>query len=441
MSTIPVQPPLPPEGVYSASEMAFVNDQPPELFPENQDSNFGLKRKLWTDRGQEAIAQINTIWNELFVKTSSLYLDEWERQLGLPMSPPGITLGNRRARVLARVMRGPFTKTRLWFILDTFLEPALGGDAIQLVPQGVAFDPGGLPLYSGVAVIESVYRIYENPSTFTYEVWLRSEVTPDAQLEYELRRITPAGYTLIFRNDTTNILDMQKTVISDGPVAYIRMGTTLSDLSGFAATVTNNGTTVLAAPGLLVTPVDNNDGARIFNGSSQWISLAYVANQEYNLAQAYSFQLRINALPSAGNFGTIISKGANQPYVRIDSQGALRFGKSNVGDIAHTKDALVPGTNYSVVVQYDDHEPEIFIDKHDVAVKDQPLTFYDNTATQNAPWQIGRGYGADQYFNGVLDEFAIFNKKMTMDDIIKHANVPDNDYHRLSRTTSIEDLT
>ena len=42
-----------------------------------------------------------------------------------------------------------------------------------------------------------------------------------------------------------------------------------------------------------------------------------------------------------------------------------------------------------------------------------PKYFYDNTAGQNVPWQIGRGYGADQYFNGVLDEFAIFNKMLT----------------------------
>lgn len=433
MSIIPVQPTLPPEGKLTDAEAGYINDQPPELFPENQDSNFGLKRRLWTDRAQEGIDQINTIYNELFVKTSILFLDEWERQLGLPMNPPGITLGNRRARVIARVMRGPFTRNRVMFVLDTFLEPAIGGDSIQLVPQGTAIPVGGLPLYSGVADIESVYRIYENPSTYTYEIWVRSEVTPDIQLQYELQRITPAGYTLIFRNDLVDILNMQKTVVSDGPVAYVRMGTTLSDISGFGAAVTNHGTTVQAAPGLLVAPVDGSDGARIFNGSSQWIDIAWVANQEFNFAQAYSFQMKLNALPSAGNFGTIISKGAGQPYIRVDSQGALRFGMSNAGDIAHSRSPLVTGRNYSIVVNYDDFQPKIYIDKQDVTVLDTPQrTFYDSTPTQNVPWQIGRGYGADQYFNGVLDEVAIFNKMMTMDDIIKHANVPDNNYNRTS---------
>jgi hypothetical protein len=432
MTIIPNQPALPEEGNYTDAERGYVNDQPPDLFPENQDSNFGLKRKLWTDRAQEGIEQINTIWNELFVKTSSLFLDEWERQMGLPMAPPGITIGNRRARVLARVMRGPFTRNRVMFVIDTFLEPAIGGDAIQLVPQGVEIPPIGLPLYSGVADIESIYRIYENPATYTYEVWVRSEVTPDVQLDYELRRITPAGYTLIYRNDLVDILDMRRTVISDGPVAYLRMGTSLADISAFAAGVTNNGTTVMAAPGLLVPQSADGDGARIFNGT-QWVEVAYVPNQEYNLAQAYSFQMQINALPAAGNFGTIISKAAGQPYIRIDDQGALRFGKSNSGDIAHTRAGLQPGVKYSVVVQYDDFEPQIFIDKKsDVTVVDAARFFYDNTAGQNAPWQIGRGYGGDQYFNGVLDEFAIFNKKMTMDDIIKHANVPDNNYARSS---------
>ena len=430
MSITPNQPTLPPEGTMTAAEEAFVNDQPPELFPENQDSNFGLLRKLWSDQAQIGIDQIETIWNELFVKTSSLFLDEWERQMGLPMSPPGITEGNRRARVIARVMRGPFTRHRLRFIIETFLEPALGGDAIQLVPQGVEIPPIGLPLYSGLAELDSVYRIYEIPQTFTYEVWLKSAITADAQLAYELQRITPAGYTLIYRNDLADILLMQKTVIGDAPTTYLRMGTTLADISAFAATVTNNGTTVLAAPGLLTAPVDGGDGARIFNGTSQWISVASVANQEYNFAQGYSFQLRINALPGAGNFGTIISKGAGQPYIRIDDQGALRFGKSNAGDIAHTRMALVPGVKYSVVVNYDDHEPKIFIDKEDVTVEDLPLTFYDNTAGQGDAWQIGRGYGANQYFNGVLDEFAIFNRIVVREDVIKHANIPDNDYHR-----------
>ena len=358
MTIIPHQPILPPEANYNTAELGFINDQPDGLFPENQDSNFGLKRKLWANQAQIGIEQIETIWNELFVKTSSLFLDEWERQLGLPMSPPGITMGNRRARVLARVMRGPFTMHRLWFVIETYLEPAIGGDAIQLVPQGVAIPPIGLPLYSGVADIESVYRIYENPKTYTYEVWIRSEVTPDIQLDYELRRITPAGYTLIYRNDKVDILDMEKTIISDGPVVYLRMGTTLADISGFAAAVTNNGTTVMAAPGLLVRTVSRQRRRENFQRYVQ-LDLGGVRAESGIQCRAGLLVPVADQCAAVGRkFRHHLSKAAEQPYIRIDDQGALRFGKSNVGDIAHTRTGLQTGVKYSVVVNYNDYEAE-----------------------------------------------------------------------------------
>ncbi len=81
------QPILPIEGSFTDAESNFVDESPPGLFPENQDSNWGYRRKIYSDVIQTLYEQLKLIYAERFPQTSQEFLDEWEITVGLPPNP------------------------------------------------------------------------------------------------------------------------------------------------------------------------------------------------------------------------------------------------------------------------------------------------------------------------------------------------------------------
>jgi hypothetical protein len=155
------QPTLPAEVPFTDAEIAFMDESPPGLFPENQNSNFGyVIRKIFSDRVQELINQLNTIYNEKFVLTSVTYLDEWEETVGLPVNTGLFTQSQRRNLILNRLRKGPFTRASRRAIVESFIT-ATFGDAPGFDPAGIAIDSSGIPLYSGVFSLAGTYVIRE----------------------------------------------------------------------------------------------------------------------------------------------------------------------------------------------------------------------------------------------------------------------------------------
>lgn len=187
------QPTLPVEVPFSDAELSFLDESPPGLFPDNQDSNFGFAiRKLFCDLVQELINQQNVIFSEHFVATSTLYLDEWERQVGLPANPPSVSVQQRKNRITQKLRVGPFTRTRRDQIVQAFVQATLG-DAVSLTPQGVDLS-AGVPLFSGLTSIAGAYTITENISGYSFTINLAPGVSVDqAALSRELNRVVPAG--------------------------------------------------------------------------------------------------------------------------------------------------------------------------------------------------------------------------------------------------------
>lgn len=188
------QPTLPPEQPFTDAELAFLDESPPGLFPENQDSNFGfIIRKIFSDHVQDVINQTDTIYNEHFVDTSDQFLPEWELQVGLPQNPPGLTIQQRRNLILNKLRVGPWTRARRDAIVASFVAATLG-DAAQLTPQGLALDASGIPLYSGLTSLTNAYTITENISGFSYTITVAQGITLDTvALTRELNRVQPAG--------------------------------------------------------------------------------------------------------------------------------------------------------------------------------------------------------------------------------------------------------
>jgi hypothetical protein len=164
----PPFPPLPPEAPFTDAEFNFRDDEPRRLFPENQDSNWGLLRRIFTDQLDDIYKKLQLIYYEMFPQSSTEFLDEWERMVGLPRNPANRTTSQRRALILARLQQGPFTHTRRWNIVDEFIR-ATFGQAIRLYPPGVELVPEGVPIYNDTPPGE-YFQIKEIVTTFYYEI-------------------------------------------------------------------------------------------------------------------------------------------------------------------------------------------------------------------------------------------------------------------------------
>jgi len=201
MSVTDFQPTLPVEVQPTEAEFDFMEQSPPGLFPQNQNSNFGfIIRKMWCDRVTEISGEQTTMYNEKFPATSTQFLDMHEQQYGLPMAPTTLTIAQRRQAVLNRIRVGPFTRTRRQQIVESYIT-ATFGTPIQLVPVGVAMASAGVPLYGEGGDVSTLYKIVEDIPNFNYTVRFKNTVTPDeVGLRRELDRITPAGisYTIVY---------------------------------------------------------------------------------------------------------------------------------------------------------------------------------------------------------------------------------------------------
>jgi hypothetical protein len=197
----PNQPVLPPEVPFTDAEHIFADESPPGLFPDNQNSNFGFViRKLFSDLTQDVVDWTNDLYNERFVNTSTIFLDQWEIEVGLPPNPTGISISQQRAAVLSRIRKGPFTRARRNEIIERYVQTTFG-NPIQLIPDGVPIPGTGIPIYGEPGDVTSLYLVVENQTAFSYLIWIANTNTPDLNsLTRELKRITPAGISFTITN-------------------------------------------------------------------------------------------------------------------------------------------------------------------------------------------------------------------------------------------------
>lgn len=153
---------IPLEGAYSDIERNWIDNEPPGLFPEDQNSYWGQVRKVFSDYLQTQADLLTTWWNNLDPRAVGLDdIPEWEYELGIPFAAAGRTLAQRRQFVLSRYQQGAFTRTRRKNIVEAFIV-ATFGDSIIFDAFGVAFTVGGIPFGSGSFSLPGTYTIREN---------------------------------------------------------------------------------------------------------------------------------------------------------------------------------------------------------------------------------------------------------------------------------------
>src|SRR5215510_12946861 len=111
-----VTPSLPPEQLPVGLEEVFISEQPGH-WPKNQNSYLGALRVALLSYVQTASDQLDEMFIELFGQTTDQWIAKHEKDYGIPQDTTGLTLEQRRGRLLLRYRRGAFTRTNREFIV------------------------------------------------------------------------------------------------------------------------------------------------------------------------------------------------------------------------------------------------------------------------------------------------------------------------------------
>jgi len=242
------QPVLPAEIQFTEAELAFIEESPPNFFPDNQDSNFGfIIRKIWCDDIQDISDQQSIIFRENFPQSSTLLLDEWEEEYAVTQNPP-LDIAQRRAIILALLRRGLFTRSMRDGIISSFIV-ATFGTPIEFTEFGIAFPSGGIPFASEAGNVNTLFAVSENFTNFSYAVRIKSTVTPNEYgLKAALDRLTPAGilWTLEYVYEPSIVINWNFETDVSAWVGYTNGATQPTFVRSTNAAFIQNGTGALS---------------------------------------------------------------------------------------------------------------------------------------------------------------------------------------------------
>jgi hypothetical protein len=411
-------PVIPPEGVYTETELRFIETQPPGLWPENQDSNFGQLRKVLTDEIQARRDEIGMIAAERFPDTADRYLSLWEEMLGAAVNPSGKSEAQRRAVISSRLKYGAFTRPQRDKIIQEFLGTTTGGAPAAFGPSGIPILTG-IPLYGSPGAVANLYRVYENTGNFSYVVWIDAANVPDTiSLTRELTRVTPAGIS--FSIDTshtgTGLIDWGRTVLDLSPTGWWKLAADYNDYSGLAQHGTVVGApTAITSPGLVLSA--GADAARDFSGTAQYVTIVDSAPLRASMFSIHAI-VRPDALPSSGARSVIYAiNGGN--FLAIENVGGTtRFGLytfDGTNSLAVVSATLpVVGTTYRVIGAFDGTKSHLFVN----GVEEGTPQTHSVPLSLAGAKAIGGFSGGTSLWNGGLDEIIVLGYPLEAADAL-----------------------
>lgn len=415
-------PTLPVEVPYTDIERDMIENEPPGMFPEDQNSYWGQVRKLFADYLQANALDLFTAWyNNLDPRNVDANdISEWEDRVGVPGDRSAITLAARRGFVQNRLRMGAFSRSLVNDIIETFLNAVLivASGSTTFGSGGILLGSGGATLFSGVTGDpKTMYRVYFDYMNRVYYVRILNTLGEDLSgLTRELQRITPAGWTLNI-SDVANPLVYSRMVLNDAPLQWYALDGNANDSSGYTAFPGTQNGGVTFGQATLVNAAVGGVSAALFDGVNDYVSVPDAA-ASWPFAQMTSVGLTVEswiklaAAPGAGAFGTIWSKGSylfgvdeNRKLVVVPPAGAT----------LRSTTALTIGTVYHVAL----------------VINGSTLTLYVNgiaeaTGTHTpgslaTATNIGRYVtGTNGFLNATLDEVAVYDRILSAATILSH---------------------
>jgi hypothetical protein len=445
MPTTPFQPTitLGSDQPQSDAERNFIDETPPNIFPENSDSNWGFKRKIFCEIVQEAIDQLDTLYQERFIDSSNQFLDEWEAQMLVPVAPAGFDVISRRSIVKNRLKKGSFTRDRMNHLVENAILSTLGTPT-QFTPDGLALDANGITLYGETlaSALPSLYRLHYAHDNFGFDVVIRSDVAINvANLYRELVHFVPAGMNFSILSQA-NVRDYQRIVIADGPTGYWPLCTTIG---------TGNPWQSIVGPSQILTPAGSpanvsalvqrgglsisDTGSRDFNGTTDYaVAPAYAGyafgSGPYTLEcwvmpdalpagglDAYAMSHFGDNLAGAGRLGIYNSTGTAPQWYFYSARGI-----DNISiEIKSPTPTPTIGSVYHIVGTWTGRIAKLYVNGVKVGEMDAGENFVPGYPFNAQGLYIGRyAHVSTHFWNGKIDEPTIYGYALSDAQILRH---------------------
>ena len=207
--------------------------------------------------------------------------------------------------------------------------------------------------------------------------------------------------------------------LSDAPSGYWRLGetsgTTASDAAGANPGTYDNGP-ALGQPSLL--PADAANQAVGFDGTDDYVDIESSSPLSPSTGVSVEAWIKPAALPGAGEFASIASKpgsyslqfDGSQLEFKIDQPGGSRRLQASSGPIQ-------VGHAYYVVGTFDGAMQRLYIDGVEVANAVRPT---EAISTNGDELRIGSWNGSEEFFDGTIDEVAVYTAALSAARIDAH---------------------
>ncbi len=219
-----------------------------------------------------------------------------------------------------------------------------------------------------------------------------------------------------------------RAVSDDAPAGWWRLGersgtTALNQTGGGAGTYA--GGVTLGQPALV--PTESGNSAVAFNGSSGRVNVPSESALNATGAVTLEAWIKPATLPSSGAFRSVLSKA--EAYSLQFNGPRLEFTIVQSGNVRRRLQtptgAIAAGSTYHVVGTYDGSTQRIYL--NGVQVASTSLSGAISTSTD--PLSIGSWDGTMEYFNGVIDEAAVYRTALSASRVAAHYDA--------GRTTSL----
>ncbi len=287
-----------------------------------------------------------------------------------------------------------------------------------------------------------------NAGNFMIDTAFPVEVPPGgrAPIEFTFNSLGGQGLftaTATFASNDVNVEDPNQTELIarvlnlNGPIAHYTMdqesGTAVPDASGSGRDGMLVGNPQLGQPGL--NAATGNSIA--FSGGSH----VSVAGNRFEPFNSFSmvFWAHPSSLASAGGFTTLFGTGSDNPsFALLETEGALTWfvleGDTPQPEIT-SDPVLAAGETVHVAVSFSNspgsRRVAIYVDGVEVAAKDNPIVLSDDRSN---PFYVG-SYGGALGFDGRIDDFQIYGRALTAEDV---ALLRDNPGETLGTLTEVD---
>lgn len=215
---------------------------------------------------------------------------------------------------------------------------------------------------------------------------------------------------------------------SGAPASGDTIGTVVNQGSASSSDATGTNGALYSDDVPYVLPSVTNTLSGSFDGTDDSLDVSSTSDYAFGSSGfSISFWFNGGSTNASSGFGVNIfdmrtSLGGNQPSLWIETKGASSLVKyyASAAYRVSTTATINSGTWYHLAITNDGSTTKIYLDGNSIGTGSDPTNYVA------APLRIGGYHGNQYYYDGLVDEFAIFNSELSASDVtaIYNSGVP-----------------